>query len=65
MATVGRDAVDGALVTLHFPQGAQRVRVPQLENAAPASAQQGRRTGDHSQRTDPVPVGIRYLLSDS
>lgn len=41
MATVGGDAVDGAVVTLHLPQGAQRVRVPQLEDAAPASAQQG------------------------
>lgn len=30
MAAVGRDAVDGALVTLELPEGPQSVCVPQL-----------------------------------
>lgn len=62
MAAVGRDAVDGALVTLQLPQSPQRVRVPQLEHPTSAAAQQGRGPGDDTQCTHPVTVGVRDLL---
>lgn len=64
MAAVGGDAVDGALVALQLSQGAECVRVPQLEHPASAAAQQGRRAGDDAQRTHPVPVGVGDLLWD-
>lgn len=62
MAAVRRDAVDGALVTFQLPQSPQCVCVPQLEHAASAAAQQGRRPGDDTQRTNPVTVSVRDLL---
>lgn len=62
MAAVGRDAVNGALVTLELPQGPQRVRVPQLEHPASAAAEQGRGAGDDAQRTHPVAVSVWDLL---
>lgn len=64
MAAVGGDAVDGALVALELSQGAECVRVPQLEHPASAAAQQGRRAGDDAQRTNPVPVCVGDLLGD-
>lgn len=64
MAAVGGDAVDGALVTLQLPQSRERVAVPQLEHPASAAAEQSRRPGDDAQRTNPVTVGARHLLSD-
>lgn len=62
MAAVGRDAVDGALVTLQLPQSPQSVCVPQLEHPTSAAAQQGWGPRDNTQRTHPVTVGVRDLL---
>lgn len=62
MAAVGRDAVDGALVTLQLPQSTEGVRVPQLEHPSSAAAQQDRGPGDHAERADPVSVGVGDLL---
>ena len=62
MAAVARDGVNGAVMTLELPEGPESVRVPQLEHPASAAAQQGRRAGDHAQRTHPVTVGVRDLL---
>lgn len=65
MAAVGRDAVDGALVTLQLSQSSQGVRVPQLEHPSSAAAQQGRRPGDDAERADPVSVGVGDLLLET
>lgn len=62
MAAVGGDAVNGALMTLQLPQGPQGVRVPQLEHATSAAAEQGRGSGDHTQSTNPVAVSVGDLL---
>lgn len=64
MAAVGGDAVDGALMALQLSQGAECVRVPQLEHPASAAAQQGWRAGDDAQCTHPVPVCVGDLLWD-
>lgn len=65
MAAVGRDAVDGALVTLQLPQSSEGVRVPQLEHPSSAAAQQGRGPGDDAERADPVSVGVGDLLLET
>ncbi len=62
MAAVGRDAVDGALVTLQLSQSPQCVRVPQFEHPTSAAAQQGRGPRDDTQSTHPVTVCVRDLL---
>lgn len=62
MAAVGGDAVDGALVSLEFTQGPERVCVPQFEHTSSAATKKSRRTWDDAQRTHPVTVSVWNLL---
>lgn len=64
MAAVASDSIDGAVVTLQFPDGPQSVRVPQLEHPASTATQQGWRARHNAQCTHPVTVGVRDLLME-
>lgn len=62
MTAVGRDAVDGALVTSDLPERTQRVRVPEFENSSPTATQQDGGRRHDSQSTNPITMSVGYLL---